>query len=80
MVDFEELVRTEAYLIWEMEGRPHGQDSRHWQMALSRVQSRMQQSVERPRVVVAPMTVKRVMLVASKRESEVIAPDHRASA
>jgi hypothetical protein len=80
MVDFEELVRTEAYLIWETEGRPHGEDARHWQMALSRVQCRMKQSVERPRMVVAPMTVKRVMLAARKRERAVIGPDHRASA
>lgn len=80
MVDFEELVRTEAYLIWEFEGRPHGRDAQHWEMALSRVQSRIKQSVERPRMVVAPLTVKRVMLAVRKRERVVIAPDHRASA
>lgn len=80
MVDFEELVRTEAYLIWEMEGCPHGQDTRHWQMALSRVQSRMQQSMERPRSIVAPMTLKRVTLAVRKHDRAVVATDHRVRA
>lgn len=26
-------IREFAYLIWESEGKPHGQDARHWNMA-----------------------------------------------
>ena len=29
----ENRVREFAYQIWESEGRPHGQDVRHWEMA-----------------------------------------------
>lgn len=29
----EDRVRKLAYQIWEAEGRPHGQDLRHWEMA-----------------------------------------------
>ena len=29
----DQRVRELAYQIWESEGRPHGQDARHWEMA-----------------------------------------------
>ncbi|GAB7529310.1 hypothetical protein PS3A_17190 [Pseudomonas sp. 3A(2025)] len=29
----EKRIREFAYQIWESEGKPHGQDSRHWEMA-----------------------------------------------
>lgn len=29
----EQRIREFAYQIWESEGRPHGQDARHWEMA-----------------------------------------------
>lgn len=29
----EKRIREFAYQIWESEGRPHGHDSRHWEMA-----------------------------------------------
>ncbi len=29
----EKRIREFAYQIWESEGRPHGQDARHWEMA-----------------------------------------------
>ncbi len=28
-----ERIRQMAHRIWESEGRPHGQDERHWRMA-----------------------------------------------
>jgi hypothetical protein len=28
-----ERIRQMAHRIWESEGRPHGQDERHWHMA-----------------------------------------------
>ena len=33
MSDRDELIRRRAYAIWESEGRPHGQDRRHWEQA-----------------------------------------------
>ncbi|ASY66089.1 Cell division protein FtsW (plasmid) [Sinorhizobium sojae CCBAU 05684] len=33
MDDREELIRRRAYAIWENEGRPDGQDKRHWEQA-----------------------------------------------
>lgn len=33
MDDREELIRRRAYAIWEREGRPEGQDKRHWEQA-----------------------------------------------
>ncbi|WP_178106801.1 DUF2934 domain-containing protein [Pseudomonas mangiferae] len=30
----EQRIREFAYQIWESEGKPHGQDSRHWEMAV----------------------------------------------
>lgn len=61
MADFEDLVRTEAYLIWEAEGRPDGQHDRHWQMACERVAERTPVKVEAP---VVPLRLKRVGLSA----------------
>lgn len=29
----ESAIRERAYSIWEAEGRPHGQDQRHWYYA-----------------------------------------------
>ncbi|WP_201312963.1 DUF2934 domain-containing protein [Dyella sp. EPa41] len=31
--DREERIRQMAHRIWESEGRPYGQDERHWHMA-----------------------------------------------
>lgn len=33
MDDRDELIRRRAYAIWESEGRPEGQDQRHWEQA-----------------------------------------------
>ncbi|WP_151613576.1 DUF2934 domain-containing protein [Sinorhizobium alkalisoli] len=33
MDEREELIRRRAYAIWEKEGRPDGQDKRHWEQA-----------------------------------------------
>jgi hypothetical protein len=32
-IDREERIRHRAYSIWEERGRPHGEDSNHWQQA-----------------------------------------------
>jgi hypothetical protein len=35
----EESVRTAAYYIWEKEGRPYGEDLRHWYLAIAELSS-----------------------------------------
>lgn len=77
MVDFEELVRTEAYLIWEAAGRPDGLDREHWQMALTRVQVRMRETGNRKTAAVVPLAVSRVVLSSRKQKRRDASP-HRA--
>ncbi|MCG5473590.1 MAG: DUF2934 domain-containing protein [Sinorhizobium fredii] len=36
--DREELIRRRAYAIWEQEGRPAGQELRHWEQAAREMQ------------------------------------------
>ncbi|OAP36938.1 hypothetical protein AU381_17645 [Sinorhizobium glycinis] len=38
--DKEELIKRRAYAIWEQEGRPDGQDLRHWEQAAREMQVR----------------------------------------
>jgi hypothetical protein len=77
MADFDDLVRTEAYLLWEAEGRPHGQDCRHWQMALERVEARVRPRAEAP---IVPLSLKRVALSARLKRRPQATPPLRASA
>jgi hypothetical protein len=35
----EESVRIAAYYIWEKEGRPYGEDLRHWYLAIAELSS-----------------------------------------
>lgn len=42
MNNTEERIRELAYEIWETEGRPDGQDARHWEMATRLLQSEQQ--------------------------------------
>ena len=35
----EESVRIAAYYIWENEGRPYGEDLRHWYLAIAELSS-----------------------------------------
>ncbi|THK39355.1 DUF2934 domain-containing protein [Ensifer sp. MPMI2T] len=42
--DREELIRRRAYAIWEREGRPEGQDLRHWEQASREMQREENQS------------------------------------
>ncbi len=37
--DRQELIRKKAYAIWETEGRPHGQDERHWRQAEAEIET-----------------------------------------
>ncbi|WP_439616441.1 DUF2934 domain-containing protein [Shinella sp.] len=81
MADFDDLVRTEAYLIWQSEGRPHGQDARHWEMAAERVRSRMPAKTVKTVAPVKPLPLQRVALLAhSKRKPQPAAETFRASA
>ena len=44
----EEAVRQLAQLIWETEGRPDGQESRHWEMATKLAESAAMAPVRTP--------------------------------
>ncbi|SEP61552.1 Protein of unknown function [Pseudomonas sp. NFACC02] len=44
----EEAVRQLAQLIWETEGRPEGQDARHWEMATKLAESAAMAPVRTP--------------------------------
>lgn len=77
MADFDDLVRTEAYLIWEAEGRPHGQHDCHWQAALARVRERMTVKAAAP---VIPLPLERVVLSARMKRKPQDAVGLRASA
>ena len=35
----EEPVKVAAYYIWEKEGRPNGEDQRHWYLAIAELSS-----------------------------------------
>lgn len=37
--DRQELIRKKAYAIWETEGRPNGQDERHWRQAEAEIET-----------------------------------------
>lgn len=77
MADFDDLVRTEAYLIWESEGYPHGQHDRHWQLAVERVRARLPVKTETP---IIPLPVKRMVLTSRLRRKPQDAAPFRASA
>jgi hypothetical protein len=58
----EESVRIAAYYIWEKEGRPYGEDLRHWYLAIAEVSSNgasppqraaKKNSVEKPKKISA---------------------------
>lgn len=42
MSDIEQRTRELAYQIWESEGRPEGQEQRHWEMATRLLHSEQQ--------------------------------------
>ncbi|WP_377293766.1 DUF2934 domain-containing protein [Rhizobium sp. SG2393] len=53
MDDLHDLVSARAYQLWEKEGRPHGQDQRHWDQAwreveAERLEAETSKPVERP--------------------------------
>lgn len=77
MPDFEDLVRAEAYLIWEAEGRPEGQHDRHWRLALERVRLSQSVRIEAP---VIPLPFKRVALSTRPKSRRDAVPSLRASA
>ena len=37
MPDRDDLIRERAYHIWEREGRPHGRNDEHWQLAAEEI-------------------------------------------
>lgn len=45
----DERIRQLAYEIWHSEGRPHGQDKRHWEMAAKLVETETGKVPSKPR-------------------------------
>jgi len=43
----DDRIRELAHLLWEEEGRPAGQEARHWQMAESAVEQEEAEEAER---------------------------------
>lgn len=57
MNNLEQRIRELAYQIWESEGRPDGENERHWQMATRLVQGEQQGDLQ-PRVGESPRAAK----------------------
>ncbi|WP_312861912.1 DUF2934 domain-containing protein [Rhizobium sp. BK650] len=52
MASNEERIRQRAYEIWEREGRPHGEDMKHWLQAFQEIAANAQtdnHAVKKPR-------------------------------
>lgn len=45
----DERIRQLAYDIWHSEGRPHGQDKRHWEMARKLAEAENAKAPAKPR-------------------------------
>ncbi|MGE6784486.1 DUF2934 domain-containing protein [Ensifer adhaerens] len=57
--DKNERIRRRAYAIWESEGRPVGEDMRHWEQARREIEAgeaSEQKDEEGPGTIVAPST------------------------
>ena len=65
MNDKDELIRRRAYEIWEREGRPEGQERRHWELASreiaehERLPPNSQTGDDQTGTIVAPSTAPR---------------------
>ncbi|SIR45715.1 Protein of unknown function [Rhizobium sp. RU20A] len=64
MDDIYDLVSQRAYHLWEAEGRPHGQDQRHWDQAWREIEAeRLEAEAEAARQAERP-ALRRVVLRA----------------
>ena len=52
----DERIRQLAYEIWHSEGRPHGQDKRHWDMAAKLVEAETAKAPSKPRAPRKPIS------------------------
>ena len=48
MSTHEDQIRQRAYQIWEREGRPHGDDLKHWMQAFQEIAENAQPSTLKP--------------------------------
>ncbi len=73
----EEQIRKRAYEIWEQEGRPHGEDLKHWLKAFEEIGSRPQSTAKQS----GSKADKRAKTVAEARKpaSGVAATDRKPS-
>jgi hypothetical protein len=47
--EHKEKIRQRAYEIWEQEGRPHGEDLKHWLKAFEEIGTRAEKKARKPR-------------------------------
>lgn len=66
--DWEAALRQRAYEIWEREGRPHGRDLAHWQLALAELSAEPAPPAARPvRKPRAPKAVAEAAVAAASK-------------
>jgi hypothetical protein len=49
MDEHKEKIRRRAYEIWEQEGRPHGEDMKHWLKAFEEIGTGAEKKARKPR-------------------------------
>ena len=65
-----DAIASRAFEIWEREGRPHGQDKLHWQMALRELTPRPKKAKAAPKAKKAtPKAAPKVTTKASPKGS-----------
>ncbi len=62
----EESVRIAAYYIWEKEGRPYGEDLRHWYLAIAELSSNGASPAKRAAKKVSIATPKKISATRPK--------------
>lgn len=61
----DERIRQLAYEIWHAEGRPNGQDQRHWEMASKLVEAETAKTPSKPRAPRKPKAALEQVAVAA---------------
>ncbi|WP_095109870.1 DUF2934 domain-containing protein [Pseudomonas sp. Irchel 3E20] len=62
-------IREFAYQIWESEGKPEGQDSRHWEMARKLAEAEALSPTKPPKASAKPKPAAKPAAVADKPQA-----------
>ena len=62
-------IREFAYQIWESEGKPEGQDSRHWEMARKLAEAEASSPTKPPKASAKPKPAAKPAAVADKPQA-----------